>query len=109
MRRSARIGSQSKTRTLKCADPNGFSRSPDRPCLHYVVVSSPIASKLQTPSLCLASPPSISLASTQLPYSTSMPQRWRRPQHQKRTCAVHYSTSALGQKRTFTRQFVVHL
>src|SRR6516165_12272020 len=27
---------------LKCDDPNGFSRSPDRPCLHYVVMSSPI-------------------------------------------------------------------
>src|SRR5262245_29868177 len=38
----ARIGAQSKTRTLECADPNGFSRSPDRPYLHYVVVSSPI-------------------------------------------------------------------
>src|SRR5947207_5689232 len=23
-------------------DPHGLSRSPDRPCLHYVVVSSPI-------------------------------------------------------------------
>src|SRR5262249_16478569 len=29
----------------------------DRPCLHYVVVSSPILSKPQTPSRCLASPP----------------------------------------------------
>jgi hypothetical protein len=27
--------------------PNGFSRSPERPCLHYVVMSSPIPSKLQ--------------------------------------------------------------
>src|SRR5499427_9744337 len=34
----------------RCADPSGFSRSPDRPCLHYVVMSSPIPSKLQTPS-----------------------------------------------------------
>src|SRR5215472_10070202 len=34
----------------RCADPSGFSRSPDRPCLHYVVMSSPIPLKLQTPS-----------------------------------------------------------
>ena len=27
---------------LKCADPNGFSRSPERPYLHYVVMPSPI-------------------------------------------------------------------
>src|SRR5215471_6992902 len=26
----------------RCDDPNGFSRSPERPCLHYVVMSSPI-------------------------------------------------------------------
>jgi len=88
-------GSQSKTRTLKCADPNGFSRSPERPFLHYVVVSSPIPSKPQTPSRCLASPPSISLASTQPPYSTSMPQSGRRPQHQKQTCASQKGMSAL--------------
>ena len=31
----------------KCDDPNGFSRSPDRPCLHYVIMSSPIPPKLQ--------------------------------------------------------------
>jgi hypothetical protein len=36
------IGSQSKTRTLKCVDPNGLSRSPERPYLHYVVMPSPI-------------------------------------------------------------------
>jgi hypothetical protein len=93
---AARIGSQSKTRTLKCADPNGFSGSPDRPCLHYVVVSSPIPSKPQTPSRCLASPPSISLASTQPPYSTSMPQRGRRPQHQKQTCALQEPIADYG-------------
>ena len=28
--------------TLKCVDPSGFSRSPERPYLHYVVVPSPI-------------------------------------------------------------------
>ena len=39
-----RIGSQSKPRTLQCADPSGFSRSPERPFLHYVVMSSPIPS-----------------------------------------------------------------
>src|SRR5689334_20461104 len=39
---SARIGSQSLARTLKCADPNGLSRSPERPFLHYVVMPSPI-------------------------------------------------------------------
>ena len=33
----ARIGSQSKARIQRCDDPNGFSRSPVRPCLHYVV------------------------------------------------------------------------
>ena len=44
---SARIGSQSKTRTLKCADPNGFSRSPERPYLHYVVMPSPIPSNFK--------------------------------------------------------------
>lgn len=27
---------------LKCDDPNGFSRSPERPYLHYVVMPSPI-------------------------------------------------------------------
>ena len=27
---------------LKCADPNGLSRSPERPYLHYVVMPSPI-------------------------------------------------------------------
>src|ERR1017187_9969774 len=32
-----------------CDDPNGFSRSPERPCLHYVVMSSPIPSKLYLP------------------------------------------------------------
>ena len=47
----ARIGSQSLARTLKCDDPNGFSRSLQRPCLHYVVMSSPIPSKLQLPIL----------------------------------------------------------
>ncbi|MGB6936283.1 MAG: hypothetical protein WBE14_06180, partial [Xanthobacteraceae bacterium] len=36
-------------RTLKCDDPNGFSRSLQRPGLHYVVMSSPIPSKLQPP------------------------------------------------------------
>jgi hypothetical protein len=92
---AARIGSQSKTRTLKCADPSGFSRSPDRPCLHYVVVSSPIPSKPQTPSRCLASPPSISLASTQPPYSTSMPQRGRRPQHQEADMCTARANSGL--------------
>ena len=27
---------------LKCDDPNGFSRSPERPYLHYVIMPSPI-------------------------------------------------------------------
>ena len=27
---------------FKCVDPSGFSRSPERPYLHYVVVPSPI-------------------------------------------------------------------
>jgi len=35
-------GSQSVTRTWKCDDPNGFSRSPERPYLHCVVMPSPI-------------------------------------------------------------------
>ena len=26
----------------RCVDPNGLSRSPERPCLHYVVMPSPI-------------------------------------------------------------------
>ena len=30
------------TRTRKCDDPSGFSRSPERPYLHYVVMPSPI-------------------------------------------------------------------
>ena len=29
-------------RTCKCVDPNGFSRSTERPYLHYVVMPSPI-------------------------------------------------------------------
>ncbi len=37
-----RGASQSLARTSKCDDPNGFSRSPDRPCPHYVIMSSPI-------------------------------------------------------------------
>src|SRR4029450_9580346 len=39
---SARIGSQSLARTLECDDPNGLSRPPERPYLHYVVMPSPI-------------------------------------------------------------------
>ena len=31
-----------KSTHLKCADPNGLSRSPERPFLHYVVMPSPI-------------------------------------------------------------------
>lgn len=27
---------------FRCVDPNGFSRSPERPYLHYVVMPSPI-------------------------------------------------------------------
>src|SRR3974390_627480 len=42
-----RIGSQSLARTLKCDDPHGFSRSPKRPGLHYVVLPSPIPSLRQ--------------------------------------------------------------
>jgi hypothetical protein len=30
------------THFSKCDDPNGFSRSPERPYLHYVVMPSPI-------------------------------------------------------------------
>ena len=37
----------SKARIQRCDDPNGFSRSPVRPCLHYVVMSSPIPSTLR--------------------------------------------------------------
>src|SRR5262249_8209475 len=29
-------------RIRRCVDPSGLSRSPERPCLHYVVVPSPI-------------------------------------------------------------------
>ena len=37
------IGSQTIARTWKkCVDPSGFSRSPERPYLHYVVMPSPI-------------------------------------------------------------------
>ena len=39
---SARSGSQSKARTRKCDDPNGFSRSSERPYLHYVILPLPI-------------------------------------------------------------------
>jgi hypothetical protein len=39
---SSRNGSQSKAGHLECDDPNGFSRSPERPHLHYVVMPSPI-------------------------------------------------------------------
>ena len=49
----ARIASQSLARTLK-RDPNGFPRSPQRPCLHYLFISSLIPSRLETPSHCLA-------------------------------------------------------
>src|SRR5262249_41092863 len=35
-------GSQSLARTLECDDPNGLSRSPERPDPHYVVMPSPI-------------------------------------------------------------------
>src|SRR3979490_1019273 len=31
-----------ETSHLKCVDPNGLSRSPERPYLHYVVMPSPI-------------------------------------------------------------------
>jgi hypothetical protein len=31
-----------KSAHLKCVDPSGFSRSPERPYLHYVVMPSPI-------------------------------------------------------------------
>src|SRR5437762_13636365 len=71
-------------RIQRCADPSGFSRSPDRPCLHYVVVSSPIPSKLQLPGWqwfhllgCSRFQPN--------QYSTSIRRSWRRPPHQKRT------------------------
>ena len=35
-------GSQSLARTLRCDDPNGLPRSPERPYLHYVFLPSPI-------------------------------------------------------------------
>ena len=39
---SARSRSQSKAPIWKCDDPNGFSRSPERPYLHYVIMRLPI-------------------------------------------------------------------
>src|SRR5262249_43476762 len=93
-----RTGSQSSARTLKCDDPNGFSRSPDRPCLHYVVMSSPIPSKLQTPSSLPGLTSLNRLALTQPVYSTSMPQSGRRPQHQKQTFRTAIGMSALPPK-----------
>jgi hypothetical protein len=75
---AARIGSQSKARIQRCVDP--------------------IPLKPQTPSRCLASPPCRAFALTQPVYSTSMPQSWRRPQHQKRTWAPVQATSALPPK-----------
>ena len=48
------VGAPHLSRKLKAFghdDPNGFSRSLQRPCLHYVVMSSPIPSKLQLPIL----------------------------------------------------------
>src|SRR5262249_48275563 len=50
-------GTNSKARIQRCADPNEFSRSPDRPCLHYVVMSSPIPSNFKRRRCFLASPP----------------------------------------------------
>src|SRR5229473_4160147 len=32
----------------ECVDPSGFSRSPERPYLHYVVMPSPIGANLST-------------------------------------------------------------
>jgi hypothetical protein len=50
-------GSQSLARHFKVRRPKRVLRSPERPCLRYLFMSSPIPSRLQTPSRCLASPP----------------------------------------------------
>ena len=38
----------------KCDDPNGFSRSPERPYLHYVVMPSPIGVADLSAGVCYA-------------------------------------------------------
>jgi hypothetical protein len=65
----------------RCADPSGLSLSPDRPCLHYVVVSSPIRSKLQLPDRQCFHLLGCSRFQRNW-YSTSILRSWRRPQHQ---------------------------
>ena len=37
-----RVPKQKRALLRRCVDPSGFSRSPERPYLHYVVVPSPI-------------------------------------------------------------------
>jgi len=92
-----------KNMHFKVRWPKRFSRSPERPYLHYVVMSSPIPSKLQTPSSLPGLTSLSHLASRNHPVALLMPQEGRRPQHQsrhfrtfegcplypwKRTCAV---------------------